>query len=511
MLGALPAAAATCASLAAVPLPHMHVRIAETVAAGAFTPPGTKTRMAELKAFCRVSGSLKPSGDSDIVFEVWLPAAGWNGRFQGIGNGGFAGSIAWGGLEGALSHGYATAATNTGHYAGGTDAGWALRHPEKTVDFAYRAIHETTVAGKALAKAFYGEAPKRAYFSSCSNGGRQALMEAQRYPEDYDGIVAGAPANNWTRLMSLMAMAIHRMVADPAAYLPAAKLHLIEAAALAACDRRDGVQDGVIENPAACKFDPAALLCRGGDADTCLTGQQVATVKAVYNGLWDGAGKKLFPGFAMGGEAEDGGWAAWLSGTAPGVSTSSAFSGSFFANMVHGSAAWRIRQFDALRDPKLADEKMGPVLNAIDPDLRRFHDRGGKLILYHGWSDAAIPPPNTIDYYRRVQSKLGAKEAASFVRLYMVPGMQHCGGGPSPNFFGQGGPNKLEAARNVNLAIERWVEQGVAPNAIVATLYKGKPGSEAVRTRPLCPFPQVAKWKGKGSTNDAANFACVTR
>src|SRR5690348_3330611 len=255
---AMAAQAKSCEDIAHLSLPGTTITRAESVPAGTFTPPEGKP-IQNLPAFCRVAGVIKPSTDSNIQFEVWMPAAGWNGKFQGIGNGGFAGSISYGGLAGAVRHGYATASTDTGHHASGTDASWAVGHPEKIVDFGYRAIHETAAKAKVIIHAFYGEAPRRSYFSSCSNGGRQALMEAQRFPDDYDGIIAGAPANFWTHLLTQAGWDIQATMQDPAAYIPAAKLPAIEAAVLAACDALDGVKDGVLEDPAKCHFDPSQL------------------------------------------------------------------------------------------------------------------------------------------------------------------------------------------------------------------------------------------------------------
>ena len=270
ILIASPVAAATCDSLASLKLANTHIAVSQAVEAGAFTPPGAPPNgpalatYKALPAFCRVAGSIKPSSDSDIQFEVWLPASGWNGKFEGVGNGGFAGAIGYAGLAASVSRGYVAASTDTGHRAGGTDATWALGHPEKVADFGYRAIHETTVQGKAIAKAFYGEGPKRSYFNSCSNGGRQALMEAQRYPADYDGIIAGAPANYWTHLLANAIWVVQSTMADSASYIPASKLPAIESAALAACDANDGVKDGIIDSPNLCQFKPAALLCKDG-------------------------------------------------------------------------------------------------------------------------------------------------------------------------------------------------------------------------------------------------------
>jgi hypothetical protein len=502
LLAALPAAAATCESLSTISLPNTTIAKAESVAAGAFTPPGGQP-MSKLPAFCRVTGSIKPSNDSDIQFEVWMPASGWNGKFEGVGNGGFAGSMTYAGLAAAVSRGYAAAGTDTGHRAGTTDGAWALGHLEKMVDFGYRAIHETAVDGKAITKAFYGDAPKRAYFNSCSNGGRQALMEAQRYPADYDGIVAGAPANYWTHLLGNAIWTVQSMP-DTASHIPVAKLAAVEAAAVAACDARDGVKDGVIDSPDQCGFKPSSLLCKDADSDTCLTQPQVTALERILGGM-QGAKGRIFPGYSVGGMTGGGGWPTWITGAAPGRSLAFAFGTNFWANMVFEDKAWDWHSFQPDRDIKIGDDKAGKIFNAIDPDMSKFQARGGKLIIYHGWSDAAIPPTNAIEYYKSVQAKMGAK-ADSFVRLFMVPGMQHCGGGPGPNDFGQNGAATGDPEHDINSALERWVDGGPAPAQIIAARYKA-PG-QVERTRPLCPYPQTAHYNGSGSTDDAANFVC---
>lgn len=506
---AVPMAAASCESLAGLQLPNTTIQVAAAVAAGAFTPPGGQP-MANVPAFCRVAGVIKPSPDSDIKFEVWMPASGWTGKFQGVGNGGFAGSISLRELGTNVSRGYATASTDTGHAAGGGDAGWALDHPQKVVDFGYRAIHETADKAKAIIAAFYGSGPKKSYFASCSNGGRQALMEAQRFPGDYDGIIAGAPANYWTHLLTEAVWDVQSLTGDPASYIPASKIPAIEAATVASCDAADGVKDGVIDNPAQCHFEPSTMLCKEADSDACLTAPQVATLKKLYSGPLNGKGQPVFFGHAPGGESGGGGWSAWINGPAPGKSAGYMFGTQFFTNIVYEKSTWDYHSFNVDRDMKAADEKAAKVLNATDTDLKAFKARGGKLILFHGWSDAAIPPANAIDYYQKVVGKMGAKDAEQFVRLFMVPGMQHCGGGPGPNSFGGATAPAGDAEHDLSAALERWVEGSVAPTQIVATKYKtANPASGVERTRPLCPYPQVARWKGTGSTDDAANFTCV--
>jgi len=511
------AGATPCANLTSLKLANTSITAAQSVAAGAFVPPGSSSPAPSilavyksLPAFCRVQGVMQPNSDSHIEFEVWLPESGWNGKYLAAGNGGFAGSISYAtspvsnipGMANALLSGYATSSTDTGHQAGGTDARWALGHLEKVVDYGYRAIHETAEKSKTIIHAFYGDAPKHSYFSSCSNGGRQALMEAQRFPADYDGIIAGAPAYYFTHVLTGFIMDIQATEADPASYIPPAKLPAIESAALAACDQVDGLKDGLLDDPRKCHFDPTSLLCQGAETDRCLTQPQVAALQKIYKGARTSKGERIYSGFLPGAETGMGGWAAWITGGGPGKGAQYAFATQGGAYLVFQNAAWDYRAFQLDRDIKIADDTMGQRLNAIDPNLKAFHDRGGKLIFFHGWGDAALAPSETVDYYEKVIAKMGRKEAESFTRLYMVPGMQHCGGGPGPNSFGP----------QITAALERWVEQGAAPDRIVATKYKnaGDPSNGVDRTRPLCPYPQVARHQGSGSIEDAANFVCRT-
>ncbi len=505
------AAGAPCENLADLKLPNTTITTAQAVAAAAFTPPGSAAApYMDLPAFCRVAGVIKPTNDSEIKFEVWMPSSGWNGKFHGVGNGGFAGSISYPGLAGALARGYATASTDTGHNGG--DASWALGHPEKIVDYGHRAIHEMTEKAKSIIKAFYGDGPKRSYFASCSNGGRQALMEAQRYPNDYDGIIAGAPANYFTRILSGFAWNMQMTLSDPASYIPAGKLKAIEAGVLAACDGRDGLTDGVLDDPTECDFDPSVLLCKGAESDDCLTEKQVSALKKIYAGPRNQKGVLMIPGFLPGGETGPGGWAGWITGAAPNRALQYFFSTQAFANMVYNNPAWDYKTFNLEKDGKAADEKLAPILNATDPNLKAFRARGGKLILYHGWNDAALPPLNTINYYQSVVANLGQRESSTFMRLFMVPGMQHCGGGPGPNSFGAMVTGaQSDPQRDLTLALERWVEEGIAPDRIIASKrLVTDPKNSLTRTRPLCPYPQVARYKGSGSTDEAASFDCTT-
>ena len=520
-VSARPAAGQDCETLAKLALPGAKITLAENVAAGAFMLPnlqGPEAAQAaaffkKLPAFCRITAQAKPSADSDIKIEVWLPASGWNGKLRGQGNGGFAGEINYRGLGVSIAQGYASASTDTGHAATGTDARWALGHPEKVADFGYRAIHEMTRVGQEVVKVFYGKSAQHSYFASCSNGGRQALMEAQRFPEDYDGILAGAPANFWTHLLTSALWDAQATTQDAASYIPTSKLSAIARAVNAACDAHDGVADGVLNDPRQCKFDPAKMICEKSDSDSCLTAPQAAALKKLYQGAHDSKGNVIFPGFLPGAEEGGGGWSLWITGPAPGKALLFAFGTGYFANMVYEKADWDYKKADLDQAVKAADEKTAGVLNATDANLSAFQKRGGKLILYHGWNDPAISALNTIDYYKSVVKARGQQETESFVRLFLVPGMQHCAGGAGPDSFGQFGisPEK-DSQHNIQLALEEWVETGKAPLSIIASKNDGGEGggeAKAKLTRPLCAYPQVAKYKGSGDTNDAANFICA--
>ena len=506
------AMAATCENLAALKLPDTTISLAQQVEAGAFVAPPafgmTAVATKNLPAFCRVAATLKPAKDSEIKMEVWLPLAGWNGKYRGEGNGGFAGSIFYPGLARALSAGYASASTDTGHSGSPIDSHWALGHPDKIVDFGWRAIHEMTVKAKSIIQAFYGDAPKKSYFAGCSNGGRQALMEAQRFPADYDGIIAGAPANYWTKVFATFIWDIQAMQADPGSYIGANKIPAIAHAVVAACDANDGVKDGVLNDPRACHFDPKVLLCQQGDSDSCLTAPQVAALKKIYDGPVDAKGKQMFPGFLPGGEEGEGGWETWID-RGPGKDLQTIFAHGFFTNMISSKEPVDLKSISVETAVKLADDQQGQTFNAVDPNLKPFAERGAKLIIYHGWSDAALPPQASINYYNSVEEALGPGKPALFMRLFMVPGLQHCGGGPGANSFGQFTPAG-DADHDLSLALERWVEKGIAPDKLIATKFvDDKPEKGVAMTRPLCPYPQAATYKGSGDTNDAANFECT--
>ena len=430
VFGPAPATAASCESLAALALPDTTITLAQSTPAGAFTPPAgplTKAGPApfkDLPAFCRVAATLKPTKDSDIKIEVWMPASGWNGKFQAVGNGGWAGSIRYPALAAALRRGYATASTDTGH-TGGTGA-FALGHPEKLVDFGYRAVHEMTVQAKAIIAAFYGNGPRFSYWNGCSTGGRQGLKEAQRFPRDYDGIIAGAPANFRTHLVAGLLWVAHATLKDPASYIPLGKYPLIHNAVLDACDALDGVKDGVLEDPTRCHFDPKVLECKGDDASTCLTAPQVEAARKIYAPATNPrTGKEIFPGIAPGSEL---GWAALAGGPEPFVTTD------HFKYVVFKDPKWDWRTLNFDSDVDLADKLDNGTINAIDPNLKEFVGHGGKLLMYHGWSDPLIAPQNSVNYYKSVVAAMGgAGKTEGSVRLFMAPGMGHCGGGDGPN------------------------------------------------------------------------------
>jgi feruloyl esterase len=489
----LPAMAEDCQKLAALSLPHTTITLAEKVPAGGFTVPGhpmpigPPTDFKSLPAFCRVAATAKPSSDSDIKFEVWMPLANWNGKFLGTGNGGWLGAIIYPALAGGLSHGYAVANTDTGHVSGVMDGSWALGHPEKIIDFGYRAVHEMTEQGKAIVTAFYGKRPAYAFWNGCSSGGKQGLKEAQRFPEDYNGIVAGAPANYWTHLTAATVWFGLLGLKDRAGYIPPGKYPVIHKAVLEACDAADGIKDGVIDDPRKCHFDPKVLQCPGADGPDCLTAAQVETARKVYGPATTPLGWQFFPGLEPGSELV---WGFLMGGPEP-----SRIGSDYFTYIVHQDAHWNPRRLDFDKEVPEADKVDHGAINAIDPNLKKFKAHGGKLIMYHGWADALIPPQNSINYYNSVVKAMrGAKKTEDFFRLFMVPGMGHCFGGEGPCDF------------DALAALEQWVEHGKAPDTIIAS---HSTAGKVDRTRPLCVYPRVAKYKGTGSTDEAANFACA--
>jgi Tannase and feruloyl esterase len=487
--------AADCPSLKNLQLADTQITFADTVTSGDFLTTSSGM-LHDLPPFCRVAGQIRPTQDSKIRFEVWLPMKGWNGHLIGTGNGGFAGTFYYQQMGPYLKRGFAASGSDAGHQAEGTDSTWAYGHPEKMKDFGWRAIHLVAEQSKKIVDAYYGNAADKAYFESCSDGGREGLMEAQRFPEDYDGIMAGAPAAAWSTSIAL-GVRVQQRLSDPVDYIPDRKLPAIQRAVVAACDELDGVKDGIIGDPSKCHFDPQVLLCKQGDELDCLTRPQIDTLKLLYGGA------------SMGDET---GWKDWIIGTDPVQSYGSRYVINYFRYMVSDP---KINLLTADPDELMRQsrEKNGADLDTVNPDLSRFAARGGKLILFHGWDDPAIPPGNTVNYFESVEKQMGAERTRSFVRLYMVPGMEHCYGGPGASAFGQYGTNETAAGPKYGLfdSLENWVEKGSPLETVVATHYGPGPNGtlKPAFTRPLCAYPKVVKYSGSGDTNDAANFACV--
>lgn len=482
-----------CAGLTSLAVTKTTIAAAESVAPGAFVPPAVGFQpftpdWSKLPGFCRVTGSIRPTEQSDIRFELWLPTGAWNGKFMQVGNGAAAGSMAYFAMVEPLSRGYAVAHTDTGHRGEGGDFSWAAGEPEKLTDYRYRAVRELTVAGKSMTGAHYGKPPEKSYFVGCSTGGRQGLLEAQRYPGDYDGIIAGAPANHWSRLMAL-SIVIERNLGDGG--LAVEKLGLLTQGALAGCDALDGVQDQVISRHGQCPFDPANLLCGAESAEACLDAGEVAAARRIYAGLTGRDGEVLYPGTGPGSEAL---WAFYAS---PFFKLGS----SYFRHVVLADPAWDVSDFSPERDLERAEQADAGTMNATDPDLSGFIAGGGKLLMYHGTADGLIPYRGTVDYYERVVSALGREAAEDHVKLYLVPGMGHCSGG--------------NGAWMVDwiTALESWVEEGREPGALDGI----HPAAESVPpggrqggsfSRPVCPYPRFAEFEG-GDETDAASFECA--
>lgn len=486
------------------------------IAATAISPPFSVSAIAPpepvsiAKPFCRLQGQLGPSADSDIQFEVWLPPAeAWNGKYAGIGNGGFAGSLTYAPMSWALTAGYAVSGTDTGHQASFLASSWAVGHPEKVVDFGWRAIHATAVATKAIVTAYYGKDAAYSYFSGCSNGGRQGLMEAQRFPEDYDGIVVGAPANNWLGMSATDVWDQQALVADPQGSLPVAKLPAVTKAVLDACE----AHNGYVDDPPRCRFRPEALLCKSGDGPSCLTPPQLETLRKIYAGPSGRSGSRLFPGFQPGGEAGPRGWDLWITGNGSAKPLQLPIGAGTFGDLAFGRPGYDFRTFKFDSDLREADKRVGSVLNATDPDLTRFRDRGGKIIQYHGWIDAAISPLNSIDYYNSVLKRLGGlRQVQSFYRLFMAPGMRHCGFGPGPNAVGGGFalPSvSPDAKHDVLAALANWVENNAPPDQVIATAYSDDdPAKGLAAQRPWCAYPALARYVGHGDRSKAESYVC---
>lgn len=524
MLAAAPSVcAATCESLASLSLPNITVTAAQPIPAGNYTAASGQT-YSNLPTFCRVAATATPTSQSGINFEVWMPpAATWNGIFRGEGSGGSAGAITFALMANAIQRNYATMSNDNGH----TGSNWSFSlQPERVNDFGHRAQHVTTVAARAIINAFYQKPPNFSYFYGCSQGGHHGLMEAQRYPEDYDGIVAGAFAGiDWTALMfGELWTGVNSSVKGPDYDLPQTQLNLLTNAVVVQCGRQDGgvASDLFLNDPRDCHFDPSTLQCTSGqDPSTCLTATQIQAVQAIYQGASNPrTHQQIWPGFLPGSETF---WREVLVGNphAPGGSSASFFKDGVFA----GQSNFNYLDINFDSDVALTNNKPAgsgetwqEALDANNPDLGAFRRRGGKLLMYHGFADPFVTPLGSLDYYTAMIGANGhgqgaVKETQSFARLFMAPGVTHCGGGPGANVFN--GPDNLggpeDSDHDVFLALRKWVEQGIAPTRIIGTKYVGDNPAHGVDfTRPMCPYPQQARYRGAGATIDAANFACVS-
>jgi feruloyl esterase len=477
--------AESCEGLAKLASPTVSITLAKAFDVGDFAAEGEGlAAITNLPAFCRVVVELKPTADSDIHAEIWLPIENWNGKFLAVGSGGWGGSIAHGGMAEALRRGYATSATDDGHTGG--SASFVVGHPEKLVDFAYRAEHEMTVEAKALIKAFYGRDARHSYWNGCSGGGREGLLQAYRYPEEFDGIIAGDPAN--VRRNSWALWLANQTFKDPEAYIPTSKYPMIHRAVLDACDAGDGLKDGLIGDPESCQIDFKALACKGADGPDCLTPRQVQTAKTMISPAATASGKVLFPRLEPGTELR---WARLAGGPQP----ADLFLDEF-RYVVYQDANWDWRSFDLERDAARA-AAVDKDVDELDPRLVAFARGGGKVLIYHGWADQQVAPGSSVEFYKSVVAQSGdAAQASNWIRLFMAPGMGHCSGGEGPDSFDKIG------------AMEQWVEHGKAPAQIIAS---HRTAGKVDRTRPLCPYPQAAHYNGTGSIDDAANFSCGVR
>jgi feruloyl esterase len=490
VLVALPLAGATCEDLASAALPNAKITMVQVVEAGKFTlpapPQGAAPNFSNLPAFCRVTATLQPSSDSDIRAEFWMPVSNWNGHFQPTAAGVFLGSINYAAMANIVRSGAATATSNNGHEGG--SASFALGHPEKLRDFAERAGHETAVDAKLLIKAFYGNAPSLSLMNECGGGGRSAITEIQRYPDDLDmAMVGGLDTNSTHHTLGQMWVwqATHK---DDASFIPPEKYSILNKAALEACDAKDGVKDGLIQDPTKCKFDPGVVECKNGDGAGCLTKAQVEAARKIYSPVTNPRTKQYLIGPLMPGSEL--GWGV-MAGAQP-----FPYSVEFFRYLVLKDANWDYKtrpiNFDA--DVALADAPENQIINAKDPDLSKFLGHGGKLLLLGGWNDTAIAPSTNYDYYNAVVAKMGGK-AKDSVRLFMIPGMGHCPGGNGPSTFDIDSLSLLD----------QWRNSGKAPDQLIAQhRSNGQPDRKIL----VCAYPKIAVFKGSGDMDDPANFVC---
>jgi hypothetical protein len=494
-----PASAKDCASLASLKVDGK-VTSATLVPAGTFQqpagpglPPGVAaTAYKDVPDFCRVQATLTPTKDSDIKVEVWLPASGWNGKFVAVGNGVWAGQLSYSAMADPLKRGYAVATTDTGHTGSGLDAKWAVGHPEKLVDFGYRAVHGMVVTGKAAIDAFYGRKPGKSYWDSCSTGGRQGLMEAYRYPADFDAISAKAPANPMTGLMVQSMWIGWATKSAPGAALSPPTMAMVHAAVIRQCDRNDGLADGLVEDPRHCGFDPASLQCKPGETAACLNPAQVDALHMIYGGVRDAQGKVILPGWPVGSEMQ---LALLVGGNEPfPVATS------YFRELVYaGQPGWDWKVSDYGKEWADAKAYGAGMLDVPASGLAPFFARGGKLLMSHGWTDGLIPANNSVLFYTNLLKAIPGAQAQGQARLFMVPGMDHCGGGDGASTYDTLG------------TIDAWATSGKAPERIVATRTPS-PNPNAPKlppiSRPLCPYPLIARYDGSGDANSEKSFAC---
>jgi feruloyl esterase len=494
------------AALASIQLTGATLQTATPVAAGSYTPAGSTQAITNLPAFCRITGRATPSSDSLVNFEVWVPSGtAWNGKMVVTGNGGYSPAMSLGDMAYAMRQGYAVVGGDTGHQsADPNEMFWGVGHPEKITDWGSRSVHAITAPARTLIAGLNAKAPSRAYYYGCSTGGHQAYAQIQRYPEDFDGVIAGAPGNNRTRLNVEF---LHRFLSNRATgtttpvILPAAKATLITQSAIAACDSLDGVTDGVMEDPRACsaKFSVDSLLCTGAETASCLTADQLAVAKKIYAGPKNPrTGAQIYPGLVVGTES---GWPQYWGSTEP-------VRADYWRLWVFDNPQWNWWTFDYDRDLSFADAKISPLVDQNNADIGAFKSRGAKAIVYQGWQDPVVNPIDTIAYYDKVKAAQGSQaEADKFFRLFLVPGMGHCAGGAGATTFGNGGVQAPapDASRDLLMALDRWVEQGTAPDSIVATRVVS---GAATRTHPLCTYPKKAVYKGSGSVDDAASFSC---
>jgi len=453
---------------------------------------------------CRIRGITTPTAQSNIHFEIWLPLSEWNGRIEMIGNGGYSSQIRFDELAALARDGTAAVATDTGHSGEGLDFGYDNK--EAIADWGHRAVHESITAAKKIATVFYGQAPRYAYFAGCSTGGHQALMEAQRYPTDFDGILAGDPGNNRTNLnlgFLWQFLSNHSKGDNDHPILSADGLKLVNHAVMEKCDALDGVRDGIITDARLCHFDPAELRCPAAKSMECLTETQIAALRKMYAGAHrSDTGQSIYPGWPAGSEWIEGagGWQIyWANPQKPDEPQRV----DYFRRWAFHDPAWNWWTFDWARGVDTARTRLGPLVDALNSELSAFRRHGGKLILYQGSADPVVSATDTIAYYDRLVR--GNADASSFARLFMVPGMAHCAGGPGATSFNSGD----DADHNIGLALRRWVEDGQAPNRIIAVKYRARtPDSGIAMSRPLCAWPKLPAYKGKGNTNDAASFTC---